>query len=397
MGLDLRIAPEDEKFRRELSAWLASEVPRHGATPPMEEYAARRAYETSWQRKLFDAGYAGLHWPSEYGGRNLSLTQQLIYHEEVARANAPDIGMNFVGLMHGGPTLIVEGSPEQKSQHLPAILRGEEVWCQGFSEPSAGSDLANLRTRAVRDGDHYLVTGQKIWTSYAHQADYCELLVRTNPDVPKHKGISWLILPMRSPGIEVRPLKTVTGEGEFSEVFLENVRVPIANRVGAEDDGWRVTNVTLRFERGTAFSGRIYQLQVTLNALRRAADRITRGDARSWDDAQLRREAGKLQAELDSLSALLKLSISEAEATGVPGLGSSALKLAFTHVYQGIGELGVRVLGRAGLSLADFFDTPVKNIEMRFFYSLSIAIAAGSSQIQRNIIAERMQGLPKDR
>jgi hypothetical protein len=349
MGLDLRIASEDEKFRRELSAWLASEVPRHGATPPMEEYAARRTYETSWQRKLFDAGYAGLHWPSEYGGRNLSLTQQLIYHEEVARANAPDIGMNFVGLMHGGPTLIVEGSPEQKSQHLPAILRGEEVWCQGFSEPSAGSDLANLRTRAVRDGDHYLVTGQKIWTSYAHQADYCELLVRTNPDVPKHKGISWLILPMRSPGIEVRPLKTVTGEGEFSEVFLENVRVPIANRVGAEDDGWRVTNVTLRFERGTAFSGRIYQLQVTLNALRRAADRITRGDARSWDDAQLRREAGKLQAELDSLSALLKLSISEAEATGVPGLGSSALKLAFTHVYQGIGELGVRVLGRAGL------------------------------------------------
>jgi alkylation response protein AidB-like acyl-CoA dehydrogenase len=204
MGLDLRLAPEDDKFRRELAAWLASEVARHGVTPPMEEYAARRAYETSWQRKLFDAGYAGLHWPSEYGGRNLSLTQQLIYHEEVARANAPDIGMNFVGLMHGGPTLIVEGSPEQKSSHLPAILRGAEVWCQGFSEPSAGSDLAGLRTRAVREGDHYLVTGQKIWTSYAHQADYCELLVRTNTELPKHKGISWLILPMNLPGIEVR-------------------------------------------------------------------------------------------------------------------------------------------------------------------------------------------------
>ncbi len=395
MGLDLRLSPEDEKFRRELRAWLASEVPRHGAAPAMHDFPARRANDTRWQRKLFDAGYAGLHWPSEYGGRNLSLTQQLIYHEDVARAGAPDIGMNFVGLMHGGPTLIVEGSAQQKAQHLPAILRGAEVWCQGFSEPSAGSDLASLRTRAVRDGDHYVVSGQKIWTSYAHQADYCELLVRTDPEAPKHKGISWLILPMRLPGIEVRPLKTLTGEGEFSEVFLESVRVPIENRVGSENDGWRVTNVTLRFERGTAFSGRIYQLQATLWALRRAADRITRRDARSWDDAHLRREAGKLQAELDALSAMLKLAISEAESTGVPGLGSSALKLAFTHVYQGIADLGERVLGRAGLSMADFHDTPVKQLAMRFFFSLSIAIAAGSSQIQRNIIAERMQGLPK--
>ncbi len=397
MGLDLRPSPEDEKFRRELRAWLASEVPRHGPPPAMDDFPSRRAYDTSWQQKLFGAGYAGLHWPTEYGGRNLSLTQQLIYHEDVARAGAPDIGMNFVGLMHGGPTLMVEGSPEQKSQHLPAILRGAEVWCQGFSEPSAGSDLAGLRTRAVRDGDHYVVTGQKIWTSYAHQADYCELLVRTDPEAPKHKGISWLILPMDLPGIEVRPLKTLTGEGEFSEVSLEAVRVPVRNRVGAENDGWRVTNVTLRFERGTAFSGRIYQLQATLWALRRAAERITRRDARSWDDAHLRREAGRLQAELDALSAMLKLAISEAESTGVPGLGSSALKLAFTHVYQGIGDLGVRVLGRAGLSMADFHDTPVRPLAMRYFFSLSIAIAAGSSQIQRNIISERMQGLPKDR
>ena len=395
MGLDLRLSLADEKFRRELRAWLVSEVPRHGSAPALDAFDARRDYDTRWQRKLFDAGYAGLHWPSEYGGRDLSLTQQLIYHEEVARAGAPDIGMNFVGLMHGGPTLIVEGSPVQKTRHLPAILRGEEVWCQGFSEPSAGSDLAGLRTRAQRDGDVYVVNGQKIWTSYAHQADFCELLVRTRPDAPKHKGISWLILPMRLPGIEVRPLKTLTGEGEFSEVFLENVRVPVENRVGAEDDGWRVTNVTLRFERGTAFSGRIYQLQMTLHALRRAADRITRRDARAWDDAHLRREAGRLQAELDALSALLKLSISQAESTGVPGLGSSALKLAFTNVYQGIGDLGERVLGRAGLSMADFHDTPVRPLAMRYFFSLSIAIAAGSSQIQRNIIAERMQGLPK--
>ena len=274
--MDLRYSESDEKFRAELRAWLAEHVPKHGSPPPTHDWPARRAYDTGWQRRLFEAGYAGINWPREYGGRDASPSEQLVYYEETARAGAPYVGVNFVGLLHGGPTLIAEGTPEQKAAHLPRILRGEEIWCQGFSEPGAGSDLAALKTRAVRDGDDYVVNGQKIWCSFAHVADFGELLVRTDPDAPKHRGISWLILPMDLPGIEIRPLPTLAGEGEFCEVFLDDVRVPVANRVGAENDGWRITNVTLRFERGTAFASEMVQLQQFLAELARVAQRVTR-------------------------------------------------------------------------------------------------------------------------
>ncbi len=184
--MDLRYSESDEKFRAELRAWLEEAVPAHGDSPPRNAWDERRAWDTGWQRKLFDAGYAGINWPREYGGRDASPTEQLVYYEEIARAKAPYVGVNFVGLLHGGPTLIVEGSDEQKTRHLPYILKGEQVWCQGFSEPEAGSDLAGLRARAERDGDHYLVNGHKVWTSFAQVADYCELLVRTDPDARKH-------------------------------------------------------------------------------------------------------------------------------------------------------------------------------------------------------------------
>ena len=223
------------------------------------------------------------------------MSQQLVYLEEYARANAPYISVNFVGLMHAGPTLIAEGTDEQRAFHLPRILRGESVWCQGFSEPAAGSDLASLRTRAERHGDEYIVNGQKIWSTRAHVADYCELLVRTDPDAPKHKGITWLILDMHQPGVEVRPMRTIDGESHFCEVFLDDARVPVANRVGAENDGWRVTNVTLRFERGTAFAQHIITLRSQIRALVELA-RTTRrrGGGTAWDDvgaAQARRPA----------------------------------------------------------------------------------------------------------
>jgi alkylation response protein AidB-like acyl-CoA dehydrogenase len=302
-----------------------------------------------------------------------------------------------VGLLHGGPTLIAEGTPEQKARHVPQILRGEQVWCQGFSEPGAGSDLASLRTRAVRDGDRYLVNGQKIWTSFAQVADYCELLVRTDPNAPKHRGITWLILPMDAPGIEIRPLKTLAGEGEFSEVFLKDVPVPVENRVGEENDGWRVTNVTLRFERGTAFASEMYHLQEMLADLAKLARRTARGDLRVWDDAALRREVGHLQAELDALWAMLKLSISEADETGVPGVGASALKLFYTEVYQRVAELGMRILGRAALCREDMAGLPNRALTHRAMQSLSLTIAAGTSQVQRNIISERILGLPRER
>ena len=395
--MDLRDSESEEKFRREFRLWLKDAVPQHGDAPEANDWSARRDYDTRWQRKLYDAGYAGINWPAEFGGRDASLAEQLVYYEETARAETPYIGVNFVGMLHGGPTLIAEGSPEQKARHVPQILRGEQVWCQGFSEPSAGSDLASLKTRAARDGDHYVVNGHKIWCSFAQVADYGELLVRTDPDASKHGGISWLILPMDLPGIEIRPLRTLVGEGEFSEVFLDDVRVPVENLVGKENDGWRVTNVTLRFERGTAFASDIFQLQEFVAGLVKLARRVTRHDARAWDDAGLRRELGHAQAELDALWAMVKLSVSEASATGVPGIGGSAVKLFYTELYQRIAELGMRVLGRAALSREDVADRPSRRILSRAMQSLSLTIAAGSSQIQRNIIAERILGLPKDR
>jgi len=394
--VDLRYSEADEKFRAELGAWLDEAVPAHGDPPPTHEWDARRVYDTEWQRKLQAAGYAGINWPREYGGRDATLTEQLVYYEEIARAKAPYIGVNFVGMLHGGPTLIAEGTAEQKAAHIPRILKGEEIWCQGFSEPVAGSDLANLQCRAVRDGDVYRVTGHKIWTSFAQVADYCELLVRTNPDAPKHRGISWLIMPMELPGIEIRPLPTLMGEGEFSEVFLEDVRVPAENLVGLENDGWRVTNVTLRFERGTAFASEMYMLQEFLADLVAVAKRVTSHDGSAWDDRALRREVGHLQAELDALWAMVKLSVSETAKAGVPGLGASAIKLFYTEVYQRLCELGMRVLGRAVMSRAPVGDLPNDHILYKAMQSLSLTIAAGTSQIQRNIIGERILGLPRE-
>ncbi len=396
--MDLRYSDRDQKLRAELRAWLAEAVPAHGPPPPACDWPARRAYDTGWQRRLHQAGFAAVHWPAAYGGRDASPTEQLVYHEELARARAPYVGVNFVGLLHGGPTLIVEGSPEQKERHLGPILRGEEIWCQGFSEPSAGSDLASLKTRAVRDGDHYVVSGHKIWCSFAQVADYCELLVRTDPEAPRHRGISWLILPMDLPGLEIRPIETIAGEGEFSELFLEDVRVPVANRVGEENDGWRVTNVTLRFERGTAFSSEMIALREQLAEIKGVAGRVTRGAAWAWDDAALRREVGHLQAELDALFALLKRSVSEASGGGIPNLGSAAaLKLFYTELAQRISELAMRVLGRAGLSREDVAGLPSRQLLGKMLMSLNLTIAAGTSQIQRNILAERVLGLPRER
>ncbi len=301
--MDLRYSEADEAFRADLRAWLDANLPQLAPAPSREAWPERRKWDTEWQRRLYDAGYAGLHWPKEFGGRGASPTEQLIFFEENAQAKAPYVGVNFVGTLHAGPTLIEEGSAAQKTAHLPRILCGEEVWCQGFSEPGAGSDLASLRTRADRDGDDYVLNGQKIWCSFGHVADVGEFLVRTDPAAPKHKGISWLILPMDLPGIEVRPLKTVLGSSEFAEVFLTDVRVPVTNRVGAENDGWRITNVTLKYERGTAF---VSELIDSLRLCDELAPRV--------HDAAQRRELGHCRAEFDALWSLTKRNVSQADA-----------------------------------------------------------------------------------
>src|SRR6201992_1739910 len=217
--MDLRYSAEEQQFRGELRGWLAEVLPTIGPRPSVNDWQGRREYDTAWQRMLFDAGYAGINWPKAHGGRGATPTEHLIFLEESERAGAPYVGVNFVGLLHAGPTLIAEASPDVQKAHLSAILRGDEVWCQGFSEPGSGSDLASLRCKAVRDGDDYVVTGQKIWTSHSEVADFCEMLVRTDPDAPKHKGITWLVMDMDSPGIELQPLETLLGVSDFCEMF----------------------------------------------------------------------------------------------------------------------------------------------------------------------------------
>lgn len=395
--MDLRYTDAEEQFRLELRQWLASVLPDVGPPPARDDWVARRAYDAAWQRMLFDAGYAGINWPAEYGGRGATPTEHLVFLEETERARAPYVGMNFVGLLHAGPTLVVEANDQQKAAHLPGILRGDQIWCQGFSEPNAGSDLASLRTKAVRDGDDYVLSGQKIWTSFAHVADYCEILVRTDPDAPKHKGITWLILPMDSPGIDIRPLRTMEGSTEFAEMFLDEVRVPVANRVGDENDGWRVAMVTLSFERGTAFVSEMLQTLELCRDLADLARHITRGSATAWDDQGLRRELGHLAAELDALWALTKRNISEATRTGLVGVGGNVFKLAYSDLRHRLGELALRLLERASLSLNDLGELPTGRHVQGRIHGISISIAAGTSQVQKNIVAERVLGLPKDR
>ena len=397
--MDIRFSAEEIAFRDELCAWLGEVLPTLGDPPDRDDWTARREWDMGWQRRLYDAGYAGINWPSEFGGRGSTPTEHLIFLEETTRMGAPYVGMNFVAQLHAGPTLILEATPEQQARHLPAMLKGEEVWCQGFSEPNAGSDLASLSTRAIRDGDHYVVTGQKIWTSFGHVADYCELLVRTDPEAPKHRGITWLICPMDLPGIEVRPITTVAGSSEFCEVFFDEVRIPVENRVGDENDGWRVAMVTFSFERGTAF---ISELLGTMNQLAEVADlarRIPRNGSTAWDDDEIRREIGRLQAEYDALWALTKRVVSQAQRTGMPGPGGSVFKLYYADVKKRMADLAHRMLERDALVFDDDAGDEQTGGDMvaSRLYVLSLSIAAGTSEIQRNIIGERILGLPKER
>lgn len=377
--MNLSYTEEEEDFRARLREWLALSLPKLPAKPDPHDWPGRRAYDTGWQRMLYDAGYADVHWQA-------APTQRLIFLEETELAGAPYVGANFVGLLHAGPTIAAEGTAGQRGRWLPPVLRGDEVWCQGFSEPDAGSDLASLRTRAVRDGDSYVVNGSKIWTSHAEVADWCELLVRTDQKAPKHRGITWLAMPMDAPGVTVRPLRTLAGSAEFAEMFLDEVRVPVENRVGRENDGWRVTMVTLSFERGTAFVGEVVACRRTLGELAAAA----RANG-TWHDPVLRRRLGRLNAEFRALWRLTQWNVSESQRTGgVPGIGGSVFKLRYSHARQELYDTAAEVLG------PDAFDLDREWTADRLS-ALSYTIAAGTSQIQRNIVAERILGLPKGR
>ncbi len=389
--MNLDFTAEDGQFRAQVRDWLAANVPR-GHRPA--DGPEMREFDVAWQRRQFDGGWAGISWPTEYGGRGFSTIQQLIWYEEYARAGAPYIGINFVGLLHGGPTLIANGDEKQKALHLPKILRGDEMWCQGFSEPGSGSDLASLRTKAVVDGDHLVVNGQKIWTSYAQWADCQELLVRTDPEAPKHKGISWVICDMKSPGVRVRPIRTMADNYEYCEVFYDDVRIPLANVVGGLNNGWRVAMSTLSFERGTGFMSEQVGLATSLEALIKMAEERTAPDGRAMiKDDEVARKLALLRAEVAALQAMTYASISQNERRGSPGPEGSILRLYHGLLTQRMYRLSLDILGADSLELSD----PEAGWTGPYLYSFSRTIGGGTAEIQRNIIAERVLGLPRSR
>jgi alkylation response protein AidB-like acyl-CoA dehydrogenase len=389
----LQFSDDELAFQDQVRAWLDEVVPGLGQPPAIEDWVGRRRYDTAWQRVRQAASYGGVDWPEEFGGRGASPVEHLIFLMECERAHAPYGTANYVGLNHAGPTIMLEGTPEQKAHFLPGILRGDHVWCQGFSEPGAGSDLAAVRTRAVLEGDHYVVSGQKIWTSHSPVADYCELLVRTDPEAPRHRGISWLALPMDSPGVTVRPIRTIMGSSDFAEVFLDEVRVPVTHRIGPENDGWRVAMVTLSFERGTAFANELLGSLVLLEELATLCDEL------GVDDGVLR-ELGALTAEFDGLWALMRRNVSMAQHGTVPGLDASLFKLHFTEQRQQLAEFASGLLGNAALALDDLGEPLPGGRSTGWFVEerlrvLSLTIAGGTSEIQRNIIAERGLGMAR--
>jgi alkylation response protein AidB-like acyl-CoA dehydrogenase len=383
---------EDTEFREEVRAWLRTHVP--GETQPVE-MAAMREFDLAWQRTQYEGGWAGIAWPAEYGGRGMTLTQQLIWYEEYALAGGPDVGVNFVGLNHGGPTLIARGSEEQKAAHLPRILRGEAVWCQGFSEPGAGSDLAGLQTRAEIDGDELVVTGQKIWTSYAVTADHQELLVRTNRNAPRHAGITWVINDMANPGVEVRPIRTASRESHLFEVFLDEVRIPLSHVVGGVDNGWSVAMSTLGFERGTAFTAGQVALHRSVEKLIEAAAERTGPDGRrpALADDELAGRLADLRGEVAALRAMTHALVSRNARTEAPGAGGSMVKLYYAELTQRLYVLAMDVLGSEGLHFVRKHDPD--GWTGGYLYSLASSIGGGTSEIQRNIIGERVLGLPR--
>ena len=387
-----RFSEEDESFRVEIADWLREHLTGEfecvrGRGGPGDEHALfeeRRA----WERKLGGHGWIGIGWPSEVGGRDLPLSQQVIFYEEYARAGGPGrVGHIGEGLL--GPTLIHYGSEEQKHRLLPAILRGEELWCQGYSEPNAGSDLANVQTRAERDGDDWVITGQKVWTSGAATSDWCFALCRSDPDAPKHRGLSYLLVPMQQPGIEVRPIVQMTGDSEFSEVFFDAARTGFENTVGQPGDGWRVANGTLAFERGASTLGQQMSFQNELDQI----FEIARRNGAARDPVMRQRLADAwIGLRIQRYNALRMLS----QGSGAE-LSPQAMitKIFWASWHRDLGKLAMDVLGSQS-EVADGAPYQLSALQRMHLFTRSDTIYAGSNQIQRNIIAERALGLPRE-
>jgi alkylation response protein AidB-like acyl-CoA dehydrogenase len=376
--MDLTLTSEEQAFRDEVRAWLEENHP--GREPDGEE--AKFEFRRAWQRKLHDAGWAGISWPKEYGGRGASLIEQVIFSEEMVRAKAPSPA-NVLGLVMGGPVVIAHGTEEQKERFLEPILSGKEIWCQGFSEPESGSDLASLKTKAVRDDGGWRVTGQKVWTTYAHEAKWCMLLARSEPDAPKHKGLTYFICDMEQDEVEVRPLRQITGEAEFNEIFLERAHVPDDNLVGGEGNGWNVAITTLMHERAGLGAASAITVRRELDELISLINE--RGLA---GDPLIRQRIAELKIGVEALRLGSLRALTQQMKVGIPGPEGSVAKWEWAMVNQKLTELAVDVLGPDALR-------PDSQWAYRFLRARANSIEGGTTEVMKNIIAERVLGLPR--
>jgi alkylation response protein AidB-like acyl-CoA dehydrogenase len=395
--MDLSDTREEAAFRERARTWLETNLPKgvanRGFALAIDKESVRAL--TDWQRRLWEAGYLGLSWPKEYGGQGASMIESAIFNEEMARVRAP-APLNELGLSMGGPTILEHGTEEQKRRFLPKILSCEEVWCQGFSEPVSGSDLAALGTRAVIDGDHFVVNGQKVWTSLGHISDWCMLLVRTDADAPKHRGISYLLVDMHSPGVTVRPLRQITGEAEFNEMFFDDVRVPRENLLGPLNGGWGVALTTLMNERATLALATVMRFRNVFDDLAELGRRVIREGTCTLDQRVIRQTLAQFYVEVESMKYLAYRNFSKLTRGGTPGPEGSISKVLWSELNQRMNEFALVLQGpRAALEEGSNHAVDDGRWQYALLRSRGNTIEEGTSEIQRSIIAERLLRLPK--
>jgi alkylation response protein AidB-like acyl-CoA dehydrogenase len=395
--MDLSDSREETEFRLKARKWLEqnrpAEIADRGFALPIDEESIRTSRD--WQRRLYDAGYLGIAWPAEYGGQGQTIIESAIFNEEMARVRAP-APLNELGLSMGGPTILEHGTEEQKKRFVKKILTCEEVWCQGFSEPGSGSDLAALGTRAVLEGDEFVVNGQKVWTSLGHIADWCMLLVRTDSNAPKHRGISYLLVDMHSSGITVQPLKQMTGEAEFNQMFFEEVRVPRENLLGPLNGGWGVAITTLMNERATLSLATVMRFHNTFEDLAELARQVLRDGTCSLTSAQVRQALAQFYVDVESMKYLAYRNFSRLKRGGTPGPEGSISKVLWSELNQRMNEFALVLQGPRAV-LAEGSSESLDNGRWQYglLRSRGNTIEEGTSEIQRGIIAERLLGLPK--
>jgi alkylation response protein AidB-like acyl-CoA dehydrogenase len=395
--MDLSDSPAEAEFRAAARAWLEANKPRGVADRgfALAIDAETVTALTEWQRRLYDGGYLGLSWPLEFGGQGKTIIESAIFNEEMARVRAP-APLNELGLSMAAPTILEHGSDDQKKRFVRKILTCEEIWCQGFSEPGSGSDLAALSTRAAVDGDHFVVNGQKVWTSLGHIADWCMLLVRTDSAAPKHRGISYLLVDMQSPGVTVQPLRQMTGECEFNQMFFEEVRVPRANLLGPLNGGWGVALTTLMNERATLSLATVMRFRNTFDDLAELARRVIRDGSCTLDPRVIRQTLAQFYVDVESMRYLAYRNFSKLVRGGTPGPEGSISKVLWSELNQRMNEFAL-VLEGPHAALIEGSSSVID--EGRWQYGLlrsrGNTIEEGTSEVQRGIIAERLLGLPK--